>query len=237
MRHILFALLVLAGSAAGQTVTLDSVVVSNGQVAVTYSKDFATCAHLKLLNGTLVHSQNWFCTQGTNVVVNVALSGFNASFGLGIDVILCHGNNGSICSAPVTVTVVPSLVATPPALSLATGGVQQITVDASPLAAGSFYLIAGTLSGTVPGVVVGPFVVPLNLDSWFVFTFQNPNTFPLGGFQGFLDAAGTATATFTLPAGLPPSLAGLVVHHAVGIVTPAGVIAGVSGPASLTLVP
>jgi hypothetical protein len=192
---------------------------------------------LKLLDGTLVHSNNWFCTSGINVAVSVQLSGFNAGFQLGVQVILCHGNNGSICSAPVTIVVNPTLTGTPPTLSLATGGVQQLAVGASTLGAGSLYLIAGSLSGTSPGLTVGQFLVPLNPDDWFVITLQNPNTFPMSGFQGVLDGAGAAVATLTLPPGLPPVIAGAVINHAAGIVTPGGILVGVSGAASLTLVP
>lgn len=237
MRHLALALAVVVSSLEAQVVTLQSVVVNGGQATVTYSKDFATCAHLKLLNGTLVHSQNVFCTQGTNVVVNVPLSGFNSFFALGIQVMLCHGNNGSICSSPVTVTVDPAFVASPPTISLAAGGTQTLSIAGSPLAAGFTYLIAGSLSGTSPGVSVFQFFVPLNPDDWFAFTVANPNTPPLSGFQGLLDAAGTGAATLTLPPGLPPALAGITVNHAVGLVSPAGVIVGVSAAVSLTAVP
>jgi hypothetical protein len=238
MRSAAFAIVaVVASSVAAQTVTLQSVIVSGSQATVTYSKDFATCAHLKLLDGTLVHAANFFCTSGTNVAISVPLSGFNAGFQLGVQVMLCHGNNGSICSAPVTVIVDPALVGAPPTVSLAAGGVHQLSVGASALAAGGFYLIAGTVSGTSPGFPVGQFLVPLNPDDWFNVTVSNPDTFPLSGFQGLLDAAGNAVATLTVPAGLPPSLAGLVINHAVGVVTPGGVLVGVSAAASLTLTP
>ena len=237
MRNAVLVLLLVSATLAAQTVTLHSVVVSGNQATVTYSKDFATCAHLKLLSGQLVHTQNHFCTQGTNVAISVLLTAFNASFQLGTQVILCHGNNSNICSAPVIITVDPSFVATPPTISLAAGGTQQLAIGASTLAAGSLYLIAGTMSGTSPGLSVGIFFVPLNPDFWFTFTLANPNTPPLAGFQGFLDAAGAATATITIPVGSPPGFAGIVLHHAVGIVTPGGVIVGVSAAASLTLQP
>jgi hypothetical protein len=238
MRHTILVLFVLATTAVAQTVTLQSVVVSGGQATVTYSKDFATCAHLKLAStGALVHAQNWFCTSGTNVAISVALSGFNSLFQLGAQVILCHGNNGGICSAPVMITVDPVFTATPPAISLTAGGVQAFTVDASPLAAGATYLIAGSASGTVPGISVGMFHVALNPDDWFNFTIQFPNTPPLSGTLGVIDAAGNATAFLAVPTGLPPSLAGTVVNHVVGIVMPGGVVVGVSQPAPLTLTP
>jgi hypothetical protein len=237
MRHAIFVLCVLCTTVAAQTVTLQSVVVSGNQATVTYSKDFATCAHLKDPSGTLVHSANWFCTSGTNVAITVALSGFNSLFQLGVPVHLCHGNNGGICSAAVPITVDPAFVATPTTISLATGGVHLFSVSASVLGAGSTYLIAGSASGTTPGFFVGPFFVALNPDSWFDFTVNNPNTPPLSNTLGVLDATGSATASLTVPAGLPPALAGTVVKHVVGIVTPGGIIVGISQPSSLILTP
>jgi hypothetical protein len=237
MRHSLFVFAAVAACAAAQTVTLQSVVVNGGQVTVTYSKDFATCAHLKTLGGQLVHAQNWFCTSGTNVAITVALNGFNSLLQLGIQVILCHGNNGSICSAPTLVTVNPAFVAAPPTLSLATGGVHQLTVISGPLAAGATYLIGGSASGTTPGFQAGLFFVPLNLDDYFTLTASSPNTPPFSGFQGILDVGGDGIAFIGLPGGLPPSLAGLTLNHAVGIITAGGIVVGVSAATALTLVP
>jgi hypothetical protein len=238
MRHAILVLFVLATTVVAQTVTLQSVVVSGNQATVTYSKDFATCAHLRLVsNGSLVHAQNWFCTSGTNVAISVALTGFNAGFQLGAQVILCHGNNYNICGGPVAITVDPTLTATPPSISLTTGGVQTFAVGASVLAAGGTYLIAGSASGTVPGLFVGPFHVALNPDDWFTFTINFPNTPPLSGTLGILDASGNATAFLAVPTGLPPSLAGVVVNHVVGVVMPGNVVVGVSQPAPLTLTP
>lgn len=231
-------LLIFASTAAAQTVTLQSVIVSGNQATVTYSKDFATCAHLKLANGTLVHAQNWFCTSGTNVAISVPLSGFNSFFQLGVPVMLCHGNNGGICSALVPIVVDPTIVGIPASVSLATGGVQLLAVSASALSAGATYLIAGSSSGTAPGFFAGPFFVPLNPDPWFDFTIQNPNVPPLANSLGLLTISGTATATLTVPPGLPPSLAGIVVNHVVGVVTPGGILVGISSvPAPLTLAP
>ena len=150
MRPSILALVVLAAPIAAQTVSLQSVVVSGNQATVTYSKDFTTCAHLMLLNNTLVHANNWFCASGTNVAITVPLSGFNSFFQLGTTVKLCHGNNYGVCSAPVTITVDPSLVGTPATISLATGGIYSFAVNASALGAGATYLIAGSFSGTFP---------------------------------------------------------------------------------------
>jgi hypothetical protein len=237
MRHAILVSFIVAATAAAQTVTLQSVVVSGNQATVTYSKDFTTCAHLKVASGALVHAQNWFCTSGTNVAISVALSGFNSLFQLGVPVQLCHGNNGGICSAFVPITVDPTFTASPPSISLATGGVHAFAISASALAAGATYLVAGSSSGTAPGFFAGPFFVALNPDAWFDFTLQFPNVPPLANTLGVLDAAGSATATLTVPTGLPPSLAGVVVNHVVGVVTPGGIVVGISQPTSLTLTP
>jgi hypothetical protein len=228
--------LALSAALAAQTVTLHSVVVNGAGCTVTYSKDFATCAHLKTTNGTLVHAANWFCTQGNNVAITVALSGFNSLLQLGTQVRLCHGNNGGICSAFLPVTVDPIFQASQPTVSLSTGGIQLLLVNGSTLAAGATYLIGGSVTGT-SGFTVGMFFVPLVPDAWFDFTATNPNTPPLSGFQGTLDANGAGFASITVPPGLPPSLAGLTAWHAVGIISPGVAILGVSGAVSLTLTP
>ena len=49
--------------------------------------------------------------------------------------------------------------------------------------------------------------------------------------------AAVAGGALTLPPGLPPGLAGIIVNHAVGVVSPGGVIVGVSVAVSLTAVP
>jgi hypothetical protein len=236
MRSLALALL-LVSSLPAQTVTLQSVIVSGTSVTVTYSKDFVTCAHLQLLNGQLVHSANWFCASGTNVAVTVPISGFNSLLQLGVQVKLCHGNNSGICSAPVTVIVNPVFTPSQPTISLAAGGIQLLAIDGSTLGAGATYLIGGSITGTSPPIPVGMFLVPLVMDAWFDFTIMNPNAPPISGFQGTLDAFGAANASITLPAGLPPSLAGLTAYHVVGLVMPGGVIVGVSAAVTLTLVP
>ena len=51
-------------------------------------------------------------------------------------------------------------------------------------------------------------------DFLFLLTLRQPNVPPLGNSLGTLDGAGTATATFALPPGLDPSLAGITLHPA-----------------------
>jgi hypothetical protein len=95
---------------AQDVVTLHSVTIAaNNDVTVVYSKNFATCAHMRFSNstctlqGALTHVNNVFCTQGSMVAVTLPSSQFVAGFGPGIPVYLVHGNNSGVFSACVTV--------------------------------------------------------------------------------------------------------------------------------------
>ncbi len=181
--------LTLAGLASAQdVVTLQSVTIdADDDVTVIYSKNFATCAHLRLGNATctqfgpLVHVQNHFCAQGTLVAVTVPKSVLTAAFEPGIEVFLVHGNNPNVRSGCVTVvcdgvygigcagtTGTPALAvddACPPA-----PGAFDLTVSNG--AAGSLGVVGfGTAQGTVPlfgctlllgGSLLATAVVPLD---------------------------------------------------------------------------
>ena len=108
----------------------------------------------------------------------------------------------------------PDLVGLPPALHLSTGGQQVLRVQPGPAFAGDLYLTLGSASGTSPGVSLGGFTLPLNPDPYLAFTLLNPGAPPLAIALGVLDSAGEGQTHFTLPPGLPGSLAGLVLHHA-----------------------
>jgi hypothetical protein len=104
------ALLPASRTAAQDFVTLHSVTIgAANDVTVVYSKNFATCAHLRFsdatcqVNGPLTHVQNHFCTSGNNVSVTVPLAAFNAGFGPHVPVFMVHGNNGGVRSACVDV--------------------------------------------------------------------------------------------------------------------------------------
>lgn len=85
------------------------VIVGTDTVTVNYSKNFGTCAHLKLAsNNQLVHTQNLFCAN-TGPVVSLKTQ-FTSALQSGARVKLCHGNNGNICSAVVTVQSQPAAV-------------------------------------------------------------------------------------------------------------------------------
>ena len=97
------------------------------------------------------------------------------------------------------------------------------------------YVLLGSLSGTTPGIPIGLLVLPLNPDAYLTFTLTSPNTPPLGNSLGLLDAFGEAAASFTIPPGSSPALAGLTLHHAYVVFGPMVVFA--SNPVPLRLVP
>jgi len=106
------------------------------------------------------------------------------------------------------------------ALSLSSNGSQKFNLDAGIPMAGKDYILLGTLAGTEPGILVGHLIMPLNLDAYFLYTLVNPNVPPLSNSMGQLDSRGKGTAAFTMPKGLPVTLAGYTMHHAFGILVP-----------------
>jgi hypothetical protein len=112
-----------------------------------------------------------------------------------------------------------ALEACPPALSLAAGGAQTLAMDAGEEHAGDLHVVLGSASGTAPGFSVGGLAVPLNPDAYLLLTVASPERLLPGG-TGLFDAAGGAAASFVLPAGAAPSLAGAVLHHAFGALDP-----------------
>jgi len=104
--------------------------------------------------------------------------------------------------------------ATVDAVSLAAGGVQLLTLAAGPEHAGRPYLIAGSATGTSPGVPFDGEHFPLNFDKYFLLSLASPNTPPLTKSLGFLDAAGNAQALVSFEAATEPGLAGPTLHHA-----------------------
>ena len=124
----------------------------------------------------------------------------------------CQGSS----AAELTATPDPCqpFSATTGSLSLATGGVQLLTLAAGPEHAGRPYLIAGSATGTAPGIPFDGEHFPLNFDKYFLISLAAPNTPPLTKSLGFLDAAGNAQALISLEAGTDPSLAGPTLHHA-----------------------
>lgn len=116
--------------------------------------------------------------------------------------------SGTVCAGGA------SLLGGPDSISVAAGGTQEFFLETCPPAIGDPYLLLGTVSGTTPGIPVDSVVLPLTSDPYFLFTVSNANTPPLTDSFGLLDGSGAATASLTVPAGLPASFVGLTLHHA-----------------------
>ncbi len=108
----------------------------------------------------------------------------------------------------------PRLYADSFTVSLAAGGLQNLSLAADLAHANSPYIVLGSVSGDAPGVTLGSAFLPLNPDAYFNFILAAP-TFPLFvGFLGNLDASAQANATFVMPPASPPTLVGLTLLHA-----------------------
>ncbi|HKX45347.1 MAG TPA: CHRD domain-containing protein, partial [Planctomycetota bacterium] len=93
-------------------------------------------------------------------------------------------------------------------------------VGALPELAGKLYWVLGSASGTAPGLVVDGLPLPLNIDSYLLFTISNPNSALLPGSLGFTNAVGEATGKWNVPPGAAAGLAGVVVNHAFVVFDP-----------------
>ena len=99
-------------------------------------------------------------------------------------------------------------------VSLAGNGAQNLQLDAGKTHAGRPFLLLGSLSGTKPGLRIGPVTLPLNPDGYFWLTASFPNSPILPQSLGILDAAGTSTSRFQAVPQLSPALAGTRLDHA-----------------------
>ena len=99
-------------------------------------------------------------------------------------------------------------------LSLAAGGSQTLSLDAGIDNANAFYWMFGSVTGTSPGFFVGSVYVPLNIDAYTLLTIKKPFLGVFNSFVGFFDAQGEGQASFDLPTGADPDLAGVTLYHA-----------------------
>ncbi|QDU66033.1 alpha/beta hydrolase-fold protein [Engelhardtia mirabilis] len=135
-------------------------------------------------------------------------------------------------------TIRRPLIAGPDSVSLSAGGAQAMSLWAGDDQAGHFYVILGSLSGDSPGTQFGPLSIPLNFDAYFNYTLTSPYSGPVSPAFSVLDANGRASATFGVPPGTDPALAGLTVHHAFLTINPVGVsVEVVSNAVSVDLLP
>ena len=182
-----------------------------------------------LASGTLTAPSQCgtFTLSISNVMANAIRVGATGSPNWAVDA----AGTGSIQTLQV---VVVGLKINLPTISVSTVGSRILSLDAGVANAGRIFFMLGTFTGTTPGVTLaGGTVLPLNPSFYLTWTASNPNTAPLTNSLAHLNGSGQATTLFTLPH-LPPSAAGLVLHHAYVLLQP---IDFVSNPVSLTLVP
>jgi len=121
---------------------------------------------------------------------------------------------------------------------ISTGGTQSLSLFVGAAHAGKLYFLIGSASGTAPGIVLDSQLLPLNIDTYTLLTAANPNQPPLGNSLGLLDGNGAASMTFSLPAGaVSPAAVGLVLHHAVAVLSPATSVDLASNAVSIELIP
>ena len=108
-------------------------------------------------------------------------------------------------------------------LSVAAGGTVAFDLIAGTRHTNRAYLMLGSLSGTTPGIDLGPGLhLPLNYDLFTTLTLTSVNHPPFQQTSSFVNAQGRATAAFQVPAGfLPPDLVGLQMDFAYVVIDPA----------------
>ncbi|MEZ5978489.1 MAG: endonuclease [Planctomycetota bacterium] len=109
-------------------------------------------------------------------------------------------------------TLSPQLSVDSPTLDLTTGGTVHFSLDAGSQYGGKLYLMAGSASGTSPGLALSP-PFPLNYDNYMLLTLQNPNGI-IAGSLSVLDGAGHSTASLSVPPLVFSHLAGGHLDHA-----------------------
>jgi hypothetical protein len=128
-----------------------------------------------------------------------------------------------------------SLTVVPRKIPAATGGTQNLYLNAGLGHAGQNYLVGGSASGTNPGTQMGAFLIPLNFDWYTDFTLANANVGYFVNTLGTLDANGRALAQIQVPP--LPGFGGATVHHAYAVLDAFNNILFVSEAAPLEITP
>jgi hypothetical protein len=132
----------------------------------------------------------------------------------------------------------PALSSDDTSISLASGGQQLLALDGGAAQVGWVYFVFGSVTGTNPGIDFGGgLVLPLNFDIYFGLTLNKPGLSAFGNYNGTLDSFGQASATFTLPVLMDPSLVGVTIHHAYLAGSVFGIPEFASNAVSVELVP
>lgn len=131
----------------------------------------------------------------------------------------------------------PSLSGVPEQLSIVTGGMQRLKLNACTDLAGSTYVMLGTTSGTLPGFELLGHHVPLNPSgAWWGLTSSLGAGSHIFFQVGVLGGGARASVAVFLPPGLlSAAFTGVTVHHAYGVLA-GGQLSFVSNAAPLQLV-
>lgn len=126
-------------------------------------------------------------------------------------------------------------------VSVSSGGSRPLHLRAGPPFGGQLFVMLGSASGIAPGTTDpgSGLVVPLEFDPYLLALVTGAGAGIVGPFFGVLDADGGAEASFGLPAGTSPALAGTVLHHAFLTIDllGSGLASSASNPARVELVP
>ncbi len=126
------------------------------------------------------------------------------------------------------------LVAMPPSIPLGAGGTQQLVLSPGPQLHSNLHWVLGSASGTSPGLPVGAQTLPLVFDAYTGLSLAQAGGPIFVGTLGVIGSQGVAQAAIALPAGLSPTLLGLVLHHAYVAFDPvSGLVNFVSSPVEL----
>jgi len=94
-----------------------------------------------------------------------------------------------------------TLTANTPTLPI-TGGMQTLTLNAGTDLKNKSYWMFGSMTGTLPGIVLSGIHIPLRIDPYTDLTISFANGKEFTNFKGTLSATGTATASLNVPTGL-----------------------------------
>lgn len=124
-----------------------------------------------------------------------------------------------------------------PSIPLSGGSSTLLLISTGGVLPNQPYLVLASISGTTPGLPIGPGqTLPLNFDGLTSLSLASANQGPFGNTFAFLDANTKAEASFTLPPGGPPGLAGTTLHFAYVVFDlPVGNVGFISNPEPLLL--
>lgn len=159
---------------------------------------------------------------------------FDGPNDLGLSGLTEKGNFGVECKLLTHREIPVPLWSIPESGSVAAGFDASFFLDAGKDHAGDLYVMLGSTGPALPGFRAGCFQVPLEFDFYTDFLLRHPTSGFMPDAQGLLDNDGRAIAGASFPAGLPPSLAGVLSLNAYVVLDPGNLdILYVSNPTSI----